>query len=43
LKENLGAFQGKGGGSNQSAQAAFSSRENLLNFFETAQRQFIQG
>ncbi|SEK02124.1 alanyl-tRNA editing protein [Paenibacillus polymyxa] len=43
LKENLGAFQGKGGGSKQSAQAAFSSRENLLNFFETAQRQFIQG
>ena len=43
LKENLGAFHGKGGGSNQSAQAAFSSREDLINFFETAQRQFIQG
>ncbi|WP_025674682.1 alanyl-tRNA editing protein [Paenibacillus polymyxa] len=43
LKENLGAFQGKGGGSNQSAQAAFSSRSDLLNFFETAQQQFIQG
>ncbi|MGW9528797.1 alanyl-tRNA editing protein [Paenibacillus terrae] len=43
FKEHLGAFQGKGGGSNQSAQAAFSSREDLLNFFETAQRQFIQG
>ncbi|WP_068503087.1 alanyl-tRNA editing protein [Paenibacillus kribbensis] len=43
FKENLGAFQGKGGGSNQSAQAAFPSREDLLSFFETAQRQFVQG
>ncbi len=43
FKENLGAFQGKGGGSNQSAQAAFPSREDLLSFFETARRQFVQG
>lgn len=43
FKENLGAFRGKGGGSNQSAQAAFPSREDLLNFFEAAHRQFVQG
>ncbi len=42
FKENLGAFQGKGGGSNQSAQAAFPSREDLLSFFEMAQHQFVQ-
>lgn len=36
FKENLSAFNGKGGGSDKSAQAGFSSIEDMHRFVEFA-------
>lgn len=42
LKENLGTFDGKGGGNDKTAQAGFQTKEDTLNFFEFARKELIK-
>ncbi|RFU68251.1 DHHA1 domain-containing protein [Bacillus sp. V59.32b] len=42
LKEHLASFNGKGGGNDKSAQAGFSSSEDLVDFLAFTKQQFLK-
>ncbi|WP_226534892.1 alanyl-tRNA editing protein [Fictibacillus halophilus] len=42
LKEHLGSFNGRGGGSDKSAQASFPTLEDTLNFIDASRRELLK-